>query len=135
MIDAAALAIATGAASNVVAYLLQGHADAIRNRIAAIFRHGTEEEQITARDVLDEHSAALADRRFDEQNASAQWSALLSAFLATHPSAWSEIEALKASPLTLTNTVNIGAQHNHGDGTFINGNHHGDITVNGRREQ
>jgi hypothetical protein len=41
MLDPATTAIITGAAGNVVAYMLNGRADALRTWMARIFRTGT----------------------------------------------------------------------------------------------
>ncbi|WFB09925.1 hypothetical protein LRS74_24955 [Streptomyces sp. LX-29] len=131
MLDAAAIAITTGAASNVVAYLLQGRADALRTRLGAIFRRGTAQQQSDALRTLDEDAAALAQHTVTQADVTARWTGFLTAFLAACPDARADIEALASATPSGTKTVNIGSQHNHGSGTFIGGDNHGGVTVNG----
>ena len=45
MLDDVAIAISTGAAGNIVAYMLNGRMDALRAQVAKMFRHGTEQER------------------------------------------------------------------------------------------
>lgn len=127
MLDATAIALATGAASNVLAYLVQGQVDALRTRISSIFRRGDGEEESAALRVLDDHAAALAQRRITQADVTAQWGSLLAAFLIAHPETRADIEALRSSAPPATKTVNIGSQHNHGAGTFVGGDNHGTI--------
>ncbi|RSO11614.1 hypothetical protein DMH18_08445 [Streptomyces sp. WAC 06783] len=135
MLDAAAIAIVTGAASNVLAYLLQGRADALRTRISAIFRRGTAQGESDALRALEEQAEALEQRRVTPAEVTAQWSSVLTAFLATHPEARADIEALSSSTPAGTKTVNIGAQHNHGRGTFIGGDNYGSVRADGLEER
>ncbi|RST25302.1 hypothetical protein EF908_00305 [Streptomyces sp. WAC04770] len=135
MLDAAAIAVATGAASNVLAYLLQGRADVLRTRVSAIFRRGAAEEESHALRALDEHAEALEQRRVTQAEVTAQWSSVLTAFLTAYPEALGDIEALRSATPSGTKTVNIGSQHNHGRGTFIGGDNHGTIRVDGQEEQ
>ncbi|MFJ2407080.1 hypothetical protein ACIOUE_37935 [Streptomyces xanthochromogenes] len=130
MLDATAIAVATGAAGNVIAYLIQGNIDDVRARIAAIFRRTSAGHRAEALRVLDEDAAALSQQTVSQADVTARWTGLLTAVLAAHPDARADIEAL-ASTTAATKTVNIGSQHNHGGGTFIGGDHHGDIH-NGR---
>lgn len=131
MLDAAAIAVATGAASNLVAYLLQGQSDALRTRLSAIFRRGTAQQQSDALRTLDEDAAALAQRTVAHADITARWTGLLAALLAVCPDARADIEALASAGPSGAKTVNIGSQHNHGSGTFIGGDNHGGITVTG----
>lgn len=135
MLDAAAIAISTGAAGNVFAYLLQGRIDALRTRISTIFQRGTAQEESNALRVLEEHAEALAQRRTTEAQVTAQWSSMLTAFLTAHPEAQADIEELRSSAPSGTKTVHIGSQHNHGRGTFIGGDNHGTIRVDGQEER
>jgi hypothetical protein len=131
MLDAAAIAVATGAASNVVAYLLQGRADALRTRISAIFQRGTTQQQSDVLRALDEDAAALAQRTVAQADVTARWTGFLTAFLAACPEARADMEALGSAPSPGTKTVNIGSQHNHGTGSFIGGDNHGGINITG----
>ncbi|MDX2693720.1 hypothetical protein PV416_09955 [Streptomyces ipomoeae] len=128
MLDEVAIAVATGAAGNVAAYLLQGQVDALRTRLSAIFRHGTEQQQSNALRTLDEDAAALAQQTTAPTDITSRWTGHLTAFLAAYPEAREDVEAL-ASAAPSTKTVNIGSQHNHGSGTFIGGDNHGGITI------
>ncbi|WP_413800916.1 hypothetical protein [Streptomyces iranensis] len=134
MLDAAAIAVATGAASNVLAHLLQGRADALRARISTIFRRGTADEESDALRALEEHAEGLEQRRLTQTEVTAQWSSVLTAFLSAYPEARDDIEALSSSTPTDTKTVNIGAQHNHGRGTFIGGDNYGSVRADGQDE-
>lgn len=53
MLDELAAAVATGAAGNIIAYMLSGRVDALRAQVTRIFRHGTEHEQATVMRALD----------------------------------------------------------------------------------
>ncbi|GHF51501.1 hypothetical protein GO001_12445 [Streptomyces sp. NRRL B-1677] len=131
MLDEAAIAVATGAAGNIVAYLAQGRADALRTRLSAIFRRGTVQQQSNALRTLDEDAAALAQHTGNQADITARWTGFLTAFLAACPDARADIEALASSAPTSTRSINIGSQHNHGSGTFIGGDNHGGVTFNG----
>ncbi|KUL50314.1 hypothetical protein [Streptomyces sp. NRRL S-1521] len=131
MLDEAAIAVTTGAASNVVAYLLQGRVDALRTRLSTIFRRGTAQQQSDALRTLDEDADALAQHTVTEADITARWAGLLTAFLATCPEARADIEDLASATPTTTKKTNIGSQHNHGSGTFIGGDNHGGVTVTG----
>ncbi|GHI05801.1 hypothetical protein AQI88_09810 [Streptomyces cellostaticus] len=135
MLDAAALAVATGAAGNVLAYLLQGQTDTLRTRISAIFQRGTAREESIALRALEEHAEALEQRRVTQAEVTAQWSSLLAAFLTAYPEARADIEALRSSVPSGMKTVHIGSQHNHGRGTFIGGDNHGTVRVDGQEER
>ncbi|MCX5410751.1 hypothetical protein [Streptomyces sp. NBC_00059] len=126
MLDEAAIAITTGAASNVIAYLAQGRTDAIRNRVSAIFRRGGTDQEDEALAVLANDTAALSQRRINQAEATARWAGLFAAALAAHPSTRPDIEALASTPPPVK-TVSIGSQHNHGSGTFVGGDNHGSI--------
>ncbi|MER7662815.1 hypothetical protein [Streptomyces sp. NPDC096193] len=126
MLDEAAIAVATGAASSVIAYLAQGRLDAVRARIAAIFRHGGASSEAEAVQALVDTSSALSQQRINQAEATARWAGLLTAALAAHSETRPDIEAL-ASAAPPNKTVNIGSQHNYGSGTFVGGDNHGSI--------
>ncbi|PNG93451.1 hypothetical protein [Streptomyces malaysiensis] len=135
MLDAAAIAVTTGAASNVLAYLLQGRADALRTRISAIFQRGTAQDESDALRALEEHAEALERRRVTQVEVTAQWSSMLTAFLTAYPEARADIEVLRSSTPSDSKTVHIGSQHNHGRGTFIGGDNHGTIRIDGQEDR
>ncbi|MFE2727730.1 hypothetical protein [Kitasatospora sp. NPDC059327] len=129
MIDEVATAVATGAAGNVIAHLLTGRADALRTRVAAVFRRGTAQQRTEALTALEHDRAALAERRESETAVAARWTDRFLTQLDAHPEARGDVEALAAgSPSRV-----IGAQHNHGSGVFVGGDNHGGITVTGPR--
>ncbi|WP_327358500.1 hypothetical protein [Streptomyces sp. NBC_01304] len=128
------MAVSTGAASGVLSYLLQEQVGALRNRISAIFRrHGTAQEESTALQTLDEHTADLARREITERAITDTWAELFAAFLDAHPDARADIDELKKT--APTKTINIGSQHNHGSGAFIGSDHYGDININTRGDR
>ncbi|MES9588715.1 hypothetical protein ABWK57_07585 [Streptomyces sp. NPDC094045] len=129
MLDEAAVAVATGAASNVVAYLLQGRADALRTRLGAVFQRGTAEQRSNALQALEDDSVALAQHTVTEAEATVRWTGFLTAFLAAYPDARAELETLASAAPPVARTVNIGSQHNNGSGTFIGGDNHGGVSV------
>ncbi|MEU2977765.1 hypothetical protein ABZ678_12335 [Streptomyces hirsutus] len=129
MLDEVAIAVATGAAGNVAAYLLQGQVDVLRTRISAIFRHGTEQQRSNALQTLDEDTTALAQHTTAPTDITSRWTGHLTAFLAAFPEAQEDVEALASATPSSMKTVNIGSQHNHGSGTFIGGDNHGGITI------
>ncbi|MET8964061.1 hypothetical protein ABZX69_32100 [Streptomyces sp. NPDC004074] len=126
MLDEAAIALATGAASNVIAYVAQGRVDAIRSRISGIFRRGGASREDEALRILADDAAALSQRRINQTEATIRWTGLLTAALAAYPDVRPDMEALAAA-VPSSKTVNIGSQHNHGSGTFVGGDNYGTI--------
>src|SRR6266540_5386790 len=125
MLDPTTTAIVTGAAGNVVAYMLNGPVDALRTWIARTFRGGPEERRSMLH-ALEEDVTALTYRSRSEKEVKGRWTDLLASYLAAHPEAREDVEAL-ALMSTAPRVMNIGAQHNHGSGTFIGGDNYGDI--------
>jgi len=132
MLDELAATVATGAAGNIIAYMLSGQVDALRAQVARIFRHGTEQDQAIAMRALDDDAAALAQPGTSESAVTERWTGLLLSYLAAHPEARSDVEALASSSVS-GGVQNIGSQHNHGSGTFIGGDNYGSITVSRQR--
>ena len=62
MLDELAAAIATGAAGNIIAYMLSGRVDALRAQVTGIFRHGTEHERAVALRALEDDVVASPNR-------------------------------------------------------------------------
>lgn len=131
MLDPATTAIITGAAANLVAYMLSGQVDAVRSRVGRIFRGGSEEEQSASLRAVEDDTRALARRVVSEDDVRARWSVLLAAYLAENPEVRADIEAIANSMPTATETMNIGEQNNHGAGTFIGRDNYGDIAAPG----
>ena len=132
MIDETAAAIATGAAGNVVAYMLNGRADALREWCVRVFRHGTPHDQSEALEAVDDDASALTERRTSEAAVMARWTALLAAHLESHPEAVQDIGNLGPALRAIRVSV-VGSQVNSGPGVFIAGDNHGGINLG--REQ
>jgi hypothetical protein len=130
MLDEVTTAIATGAAGNVIAYMLNGRVDALRTQVAGMFRHGTPQERTTVLRGLDEDARALKREEVSRADLTERWINLLASYLAQHPEARSDIEAF-SSLHTASRIINIGSQHNIGSGLFIGGDNHGDISLRG----
>jgi len=127
MFDEVATAVATGAAGNIVAYMLNGRIDALRGQVARIFRHGTEQERSAVLHTLKVDAVALAEQRASKTDVNERWTSLLLSYLSTHPEARGDIETLASAP-GINETMNIGSQHNHGSGPFIGGDNYGKMT-------
>lgn len=117
MLEDAAIAVSTGAAGNVVAYMLQGRADAVRAQVAKIFRHGSGEERAAALQALEHDAEALGEHNVTRAELTTQWGSLLCSYLTAHPEARGDIETLAVSPV-VSKTVNIGSQAFYGSGSF-----------------
>lgn len=128
MLDPEATAIITGAAGNLVAYMLTGQIDAARSRVRRIFQGGSEEEKNTSLRTVEDDSNALAHGTTSESDVRSRWSSLLTAYLAEHPETITDIEAVATSPTAANDKTSIGEQHNHGSGIFIGRDNHGDIS-------
>jgi hypothetical protein len=127
MLEDAAVAVSTGAAGNIVAYMLQGRADALRAQVARIFKHGTEEERATTLQALGRDAQALSEHNVTRAELAKQWSNILIEHLTAHPEARGDIEAL-ARPQSSGDTVKIGTQVHFGTGPQIGRDHIGDMT-------
>ena len=132
MLDEVAIAIATGAAGNIIAYMLTGRVDALRGQVTRIFRHGTEQERSAVLRALEDDAAALTQERTSKTELTGRWTSILISYLTAHPEAHGDIEAF-ASAGVINRTTNIGSQHNHGPGPFIGGDNYGDMTFEGQR--
>jgi hypothetical protein len=131
MLDEVATAIATGAAGNIIAYMLNGQVDALRAQVVRIFRHGTEQERYVALRTLEDDTVALTQKRTSETDVTGRWISLLLSYLTAHPKARGDIKAFASAPVV--KTMNIGSQHNHGSGPFIGGDNYGNMTFKSQR--
>jgi hypothetical protein len=127
MLEDAAIAISTGAAGNIVAYMLNDQMDALRGHVAKIFRHGTGQERATALQTLERDAGALREHNVTRALLSNQWSNVLLSYLRDHPEAREDIESF-ASSQAACETINIGAQNHYGSGPQIGGNNHGSMS-------
>jgi hypothetical protein len=132
VLDEVTIAIATGAAGNIVAYMFNGRVDALRGQVARIFRHGAVQEQSAVLRTLEDDAAALTQQEVSKTDLTGQWTSLLLSYLTAHPEARGDIEAF-ASAAVINRTLNIGSQHNYGSGTFIGGDNYGNMTFEGQR--
>ncbi len=123
MLDEATMAIATGAAGNVVAYMLSGRVDALRERIVRVFRRAPEEQQEEVRRALDTDATALADRSASQSDVSLRWAMRLAIELHAHPDARPDIAALAA--LEVGDRAQISIHTNTGSGPYVAGNNNG----------
>jgi hypothetical protein len=132
VLDEATMAIITGAAGNVAAYMLNGRVDALRGWVSKIFRRESAERRSAALNALEAERVAVLRGSVTEAEITARWSMLLASLLAQYPDVRDEISAMAdvAPPASM---INIGSQHNHGPGTFIGGNHYGSINAAGVR--
>jgi hypothetical protein len=105
VLDDVATAIATGAAGNIVAYMLNGRVDALRVQVARIFRHGTEQERSVVLRTLENDAVALTQQGISKTDLTGRWGSLLLSYLTAHPEARGDIEAF-ASTLVINKTVN-----------------------------
>jgi hypothetical protein len=120
MLDEVATAVVTGAAGNVIAYMLNGPVDALRAQVARLFRHGTEQEKADALSTLETDVAALAQQEASETDLTERWITLLASYLTAHPEARRDIETF-ARASAANGTINIGSQHNYGSGPLHRG--------------
>jgi hypothetical protein len=130
MLEEIATEIATGAAGNIIAYMLNGRVDALSAQVARIFRHGTEQERTAVLRTLDDDAIALAQQGASKTELTERWTSLLLSYLTAHPEARGDIEAFSSASV-INKTVNIGSQHNHGSGPFIGGDNYGNMTFKG----
>jgi hypothetical protein len=124
MLDEVVTAIATGAAGNIIAYMLNGRVDALRAQVARMFRHGTEQERSVILRTLEADAVTLTKQRVSEADLTGRWTSLLLSYLTVHPEAREDIEAF-ASTQVINKTMNIASQHNYGSGPFIGGDNYG----------
>jgi hypothetical protein len=127
MLDEVTTAIATGAAGNIIAHLLDGKLDSLRAQVARIFRHGTDEQQTAALQALDTDAAALARRTIAGSDLTERWADLLLSYLSAHPGAREDLEAFALAADT-NEPMNIGSQNNYGAGPFIGRDNYGSMT-------
>ncbi|MFG1857036.1 hypothetical protein ACGFJT_34730 [Actinomadura geliboluensis] len=123
MFDAETTAILTGAAANVVAYMLNGRVDALRSWIGRVFHSASEQERSNQLRAVEDDLAALTGHVYTEADVKARWAVILASHLAAHPEALAEIQAMGA-PAT-ARSMHVEEQHNYGSGTFIGGDNYG----------
>jgi hypothetical protein len=126
MIEDAAIAISTGAAGNIVAYMLNGRVDALRNDIARIFRHGSDAEQSHALQTLERDEVALAENDATRASLTSQWRDLLLSYLTAHPEARKEVESFAS--LGAAGTTKVKSMKHAGTGPQIVGPNFGNMT-------
>jgi hypothetical protein len=129
MLDPDVMAILTGAAGSIVAYMFNGRVDAARGWLARVFKAATREEQAATLRMLEQDAAAAASHNVREADLQARWLAILASYLAHHPEAKPDLEALAAT--ANTGAQRIGAQINLGSGTLIGRDNFGDINPPG----
>ncbi|EST29141.1 hypothetical protein [Streptomyces roseochromogenus] len=102
-----------------------------RDIIRRVLHRGGRPDAQTVLDRLDQDRARVAlcsppERGEAARVAAAEWASALEQLVQTDPAAYVELRALTGldRPTSVTN------QHNHGPGTFINGNVEGGLTIN-----
>jgi hypothetical protein len=131
VIEDIVMAVSTGAAGNIVAYMLDGRVDALRAQVAKIFRHGTEQERSAALRTLGRDVDALSEHNATRTELTNQWRDLLLTYLTAHPEARADIESFAFSQNT-GNTTNTGYQIHAGSGPQIGRDNYGSMTFGGR---
>lgn len=126
MLDDATMAVITGAAGNLAAYMLSGRVDAARGWLTRIYRSEPEADRLESIRALNADAAALAQHTRSETEMRAWWISRFTLYLAAHPEAATDLKAL-ANVEAVTETQNVGSQHNNGSGTFIGRDNHGQI--------
>ena len=133
MLDDVATAIATGAAGNIVAYMLNDQADALGAKIATIFRHGSGHERAAALRAVERGVDALNKHKVTETDLIVQWGDLLLSYLTAHPEARADVESLMSLRITKRTTI-VGSQKHFGSGPQIAGDNYGSMTFGGYGE-
>jgi hypothetical protein len=131
MLEDVAIAISTGAAGNIVAYMLNDQMDALRGHVAKIFRHGTGQERATALQTLERDAVALSGHNVTRAVLSNRWSNVLLSYLGDHPEARADIESFASSQAEFK-TITIGVQNHYGSGPQIGGNNYGSMSFGGQ---
>ena len=126
MFDPTTMAIITGAAGNIVAYMLSGRIDDLRGWVTRAFRR-TETEREKSLLTVEEDMAALREGRASAAEVKLRWTAMLAAYLAAEPEARADIDAMASGGKESARSVRIWSQHNHGSGIFIGGDNFGGI--------
>ena len=121
MLDPATTAVITGAAGNVVAYMLNGQVDTLRAWVTRVFRGETEKQRSRRVRMLEDDIAALRRQVRSAADVRARWSDLLYTYLDAHPDARADIDAMA------TTTPIIVNQANNGSGIFIGHDNYGPI--------
>ena len=128
MLEDVAMTISTGAAGNIVAYMLNGRVDALRDQVAKIFRHGTEQERSRALQALERDAVALSEHDATRADLTNQWRDLLLSYLTAYPEALEEIESFASSSLNTVGTTKIKSMKHTGTGPQIVGPNFGNMT-------
>ncbi|HEX3955843.1 MAG TPA: hypothetical protein VHZ03_04335 [Trebonia sp.] len=131
MLEDVAMAISTGAAGNIVAYMLNGRVDALRDQVTKIFRHGNDQERSAVLRTLEDDAIALTQGKESGTDMTTRWSNSLLAYLTAHPEARGDIEAFASSPVT-SKTIIVGSQKHCGSGANIAGDYYGNMTFEAR---
>ncbi|MEU7840629.1 hypothetical protein AB0B39_06625 [Micromonospora sp. NPDC049114] len=122
------MAIVTGAAGNVVAYMLNGEVDTLRTWAKRIFRPASGSSEATQVGSIVRDCAALTEGALSETETRIRWKAILETYLSEHPEVRPEIEALASSAPAKTDGMYVGTQRNESGGVFIGRDNHGDIS-------
>ncbi|WP_143022175.1 hypothetical protein [Nonomuraea maritima] len=128
MLDPVVIAIITGAAGNVVAYMLNGEVDTLRAWARRIFGRGDQAASSAQVLAIEHDSAALTQGTMSKEEAKIRWKAIFETYLSEHPEVRPEIEALASSAVGGTEAMYVGTQRNEQDGIFIGRDNYGEIS-------
>ncbi|MGC0328026.1 hypothetical protein RKD23_001016 [Streptomyces sp. SAI-170] len=109
VVSGSAIALATGAVTGGTAW--------VSTKVRELLRRGTRDEQDAVIAVLDDQEATPEER-------AERLAPLIQAHFDAHPDAIREFMALTMTGTTVYN------QQNTGNGVFIGGDHHGNLTIN-----
>lgn len=127
MIEDITMAISTGAAGNIVAYMLNDRVDALRDQVAKIFRHGNAQERLHALQAVDRDAVALSEHDATRDGLTNQWRDMLLSYLANHPEARTDVQSFASSSTDMSKTKIKSMKHT-GTGPQIVGPNFGNMT-------
>jgi hypothetical protein len=130
MLEDVAIAISTGAAGNIVAYMLTDQMGELRAQVAKIFRHGTGQQREAALRALERDANALREHNAIRAALTSQWGNILLSYLTDHPEARADVESFASCQAT-GGAVSIGSQIHVGTGPQIGRDHIGSMSFGG----
>ena len=107
--------------------MFNGQADAARGWLARVFKTASAPDRAAVIQTLEQNAAAIASHQARESDLHAQWLAILASYLAQHPEAKADVEALAATGAGTAGAQRIGTQVNLGSGTLVGRDNFGDI--------
>ncbi|WP_410812811.1 hypothetical protein [Micromonospora sp. 067-2] len=121
------MAVITGAAGNIVAYMINGEVDTLQAWAKRIFRPSRGSDEPAQVRAITNDCAALAEDGMSELEVKIRWKAILETYLAEHPEILPEIEALASSAPSRAGEMYVGTQRNE-SGVFVGRDNYGQIS-------